>query len=95
MRVGVICCLLLSGCVVYREPPLPPPAPVDVQALDDCGGACAIWRDRRCPEATPTPAGASCEQVCRNAAENGIDTAKQLSCAQSATTCAALRACPF
>lgn len=95
MRAGVLVCLLLSGCHIYQLPSDPPPPPVDVQALDDCGASCAIWRARGCSEANPTPAGVSCESVCQNAADNGIDIAKQLSCAQSATTCAALRACPY
>jgi hypothetical protein len=75
-------------------PPLPPEdagAPLD----DQCARSCADWQRLHCPEGDPSPAGVPCVVVCRNALDAGIDTAKQLSCADTAPDCTALRACPF
>jgi hypothetical protein len=62
---------------------------------DDCASSCAAWRGLRCPEANPTPSGVPCEVVCRNAEVNGLDSAKDTSCASRAHDCSALRACPY
>jgi hypothetical protein len=67
----------------------------DAEPADDCARDCRLWRAHGCPEGNPTAAGAVCEQVCRNSADAGIDTAHQLSCAEQATSCAAHRACPY
>lgn len=84
---------MLVGCTPVLGPKQPPPV-VEVGS-DDCETDCRYWRALSCSEGAPTTAGTSCEAVCRNAAENGIDTAKQLSCAAKATSCADHRACPY
>lgn len=72
-------------------------APVDMDAApaDDCEADCRFWRKQGCPEGNPTAAGVTCEEVCRTTARKGIDTAHQLSCAETATDCNAHRACPY
>lgn len=78
-------------------PPVADAAPEpDAPPSDDCAADCRAWRAQGCSEGNPTAAGATCEAVCRNLADAGIDSAHQLSCATSATaTCATHRACPY
>lgn len=77
-------------------PPVVDAAPEsDAAPVDDCAVDCRAWRAQGCPEGNPTAAGATCEAVCRNLADAGIDSAHQLSCASTATSCAIHRACPY
>ncbi len=107
MSVTAIVFFAFAGAVFVdctHSPAVSPPdvmvPPVDgavlVPATDDCSASCNEWRKRGCPEGNPTAGGLTCEDVCRNAADAGVDTAKQLSCASSAPNdCASLRACPY
>lgn len=81
----------LAGCPV-AEPVTPEP---DTLGVDDCAPSCAAWRRLRCPEASPSPEGAACEETCRNAETVGVDVAKRPECAATSISCAALRACPY
>lgn len=77
-------------------PPVADAAPErDAAPSDDCEADCRLWRAQGCSEGNPTATGMTCEQVCRNALDNGIDTAHQLSCAETASSCAVHRACPY
>ncbi len=77
-------------------PPVADAAPeLDAAPGDDCAVDCCAWRAQQCPEGNPTAAGTTCEEVCRNLADAGIDSAHQLSCATTATSCAQHRACPY
>lgn len=100
----LVVCLLVAAC--SRNPAKVPPdvmvppvgdagAEPDAAPSDDCEAACREWRRLGCPEGNPTAGGATCEAVCRNTSAAGIDSSKQLSCASKATSCAALRACPY
>lgn len=92
-RIFLLVSILGLGCAPY-SPDLKV-TPTVVVPSDECGEACQYWRGLHCPEGEPTPAGMTCEEVCRNAADNGVDIAKQLSCAHSSSSCAAIRACPY
>ncbi len=56
-----------AGRPVEGSPGILPPS------SDGCAAACENLRRLGCEEGTPTPGGVSCEGVCRNAAESGID----------------------
>lgn len=80
------------------NPPPPPPISQDATTVDGvtlgpCGFACTRYRQLGCPEGAPTPAGHSCEEVCENAAQNGIDLGGPSTCTAVAGTCQEVRAC--
>ncbi len=70
--------------------PAPPPPPPDPTV--GCAEACTHLRELRCPQAQPTEAGASCEQVCANVNASGtllLDT----KCVVQASSCDAADRC--
>lgn len=61
--------------------------------LAPCESACNAYRYYGCPEGEPTKKGHICEEVCRNAAQNGIDLAGSVGCTQVARNCGEVRGC--
>jgi hypothetical protein len=70
-------------------PPAPPPAPAPAGA---CAAACSRLAALGCPEAKPTPNGATCTDVCLNAEDSGV-LSMQTDCVVQASDCPAARAC--
>jgi hypothetical protein len=70
------------GCPVV--PPEPPPVPEA-----SCEAVCAHWRDLGCHEAEPSPAGASCEQLC-----DAFERYWDLGCMASVESCEEIERCP-
>lgn len=96
------CVIFILASCHSAEPKTPPDARAPIDAgleaavsTDDCAVACHYWRALDCIEGQPSPGGVSCEDACRAAADAGVDTAKQLSCASTVKDCDALRACPY
>ena len=77
----------------------PPPVGQDATVLPDgalatpCEASCYAYRTLGCPEGAPTKGGHSCEEVCQNAAKNGIDLAGASACIVEAASCQEVRAC--
>jgi hypothetical protein len=81
----------LAACnplVVEPQLPEPPPAPGAVP----CPVACARLAELGCPEADPTPDGASCVDVCQNVEDSGV-LRYPTGCVAAATTCAEAQRC--
>ena len=80
-----------------REPPAPPPLTefIDAggayRALATCASACGRLAAFGCPEGRPTPAGASCTEVCSAARQSRVDL--PIACVTRATDIAGVRAC--
>lgn len=99
----VIAALALWGCPPEPETPIgPKPKPVgqDAAVLPDgalatpCEAICQAYRLLGCPEGEPTKKGHTCEAVCQNAAEEGIDLSGDVNaCIIKAGTCQEARAC--
>lgn len=91
------------------EPPSPWDGPADAAPPDDsdadteldgathtpCYQACAKLKALSCPEAKPTAAGATCNQVCTNNESGPMATSLDPSCVAKADTCDATRKCMF
>lgn len=77
----------------------PPPVGQDASVLPDgataspCEASCYAYRTLGCPEGADTKKGHSCEEVCTNAALNGIDLAGATACIVNSGTCQEVRAC--
>jgi hypothetical protein len=71
--------------------PKPPPAPSPVPS-GACAAACAHLAALGCPEAKPTPKGATCTDVCLNAEDSGV-LSMQPDCVVRAVDCPAANAC--
>lgn len=80
--------LALSACVPLAPEP-GPPAPVIVDP--SCEDACARFAALGCEEAQPTPAGASCAEVCANTQASPAPL--DLSCIVRSSSCAQAREC--
>lgn len=98
----IVALLMIDGCHASTSMPVQNRPDFDADAhappdgpSDDCATSCAAWRALACPEANPTPSDVPCEVVCRNAEQSGLDEAKDVQCAGHATSCAALRGCPY
>lgn len=98
----VVLALVVAGCPPPAPQPVDPPQPAQDAGADAgpapvegdaCAHACTAYRRLRCEEGEPTARGAPCEDVCRNAAERGIDLAPRPSCFDDSQSCAAARAC--
>lgn len=91
--------LLLLAMALACTPPTepdtaePPEAPDGAPGDDPCGVKCERQRVLGCSGGEPTKAGHSCEEVCRNAQNNGIDLAGDEACVRRAKECAAILVC--
>ena len=90
MRVALLSFLLLVGC---GFPLTPTPSPDKSPIKGDAEVTCDKLRELECPDTEDTPEGNTCEDVLRNAAENGIDLIGDVNCVQAATTCKGVEAC--
>lgn len=59
---------------------------------ESCADACARLAELECPEAEPTPEGASCVEVCENVEGSGTVTLNP-ACVIGITACAQVDAC--
>lgn len=80
--IATLPCVWHSACV--ELPPVPPAVPEA-----SCEDVCAHWRDLGCHEAAPSPAGASCEQLC-----DAFQQYWNLSCMASVEQCEEIDECP-
>lgn len=93
--------LMLTACPPATDPTQqrPPPVGQDAAVLPDgatatpCEASCYAYRTLGCPEGADTKKGHKCEEVCQNAAANGIDLSGQTSCIVESATCQEVRAC--
>ena len=94
MRLAaVLTTVALTACNLPSPNPVPPPPPpVDVDA-PDVERVCNRLRQLGCRAGETTPEGATCEDVLRNAAQNGIDLVGDVECVESASTCEQASAC--
>ena len=66
--ITIFLTLVLAGGCAHTNPT--PPAPTnDAGPSGNCSTACANGARLGCPWASPTPAGATCQVVCANAAQ--------------------------
>lgn len=72
--------ILLGGCATV---PTPPPPPLGAPS---CDTACERLEQLHCPSAKPTPAGASCVQVCTNIEDSGY-VEYGVACVTNAESC--------
>lgn len=81
----------LGGCWQLPEP-APPPDPEGPPPTEgECARACDRFRELGCEEGDPSPGGVTCEQVCENAAEEGVSL--PAACVVGADSCDAARSC--
>lgn len=92
--------LLLAGCPKPLPGPVPP-GPADAGAPADgpatCERLCSDGRALGCDWAQPTPTGAPCEDVCRNATVGGPvawDLACRVAGLEGARGCLSVDLCP-
>ncbi len=83
--------VILCGCVSSVLVPQAPPPPV---ARPSCAEACAHARELECAIGDPTPAGATCEEVCLNVETAGLEDVRwPIGCVLASSTCAEADAC--
>lgn len=82
----VFAVVLLLGCGEIKPIPTPPAGPYS------CETACERGADLGCAYAAPTPAGASCGEVCRNVQSSGF-LRWDLECRTLAPSCEAVDNC--
>lgn len=70
-----------------------PPDPVGVAGASGCAAACAKLAQLGCPEAKPTPKGASCVEVCANTQGDSSPVSLQTDCVVRAGSCDDAKAC--
>jgi hypothetical protein len=81
--------LFAIGC---PDPNVPdPPLDPDGAAPATCESVCAHWSELGCKEAEPTPAGASCVEVCENLQQGNLPD--DLDCQAAVTSCAEIDDC--
>ena len=91
----LIAAIVLALCASCCAPAYDPgPSPVDAGTLDDCERACARLAELGCPEAEPTPEGATCVDVCWNAESSGVVTLDPV-CVAAINSCDELGACLY
>jgi len=81
---------LFALCISCRPAPVPTPNPVGAPT---CKDVCARLADLKCEAAKPTPEGATCEDVCKNATSADSPIAWNLGCRRDAGTCAVIDRC--
>lgn len=87
---------ILAACTPPPEPLNPdlPSKRPEAGSHDDCTAACAHLAELGCEEARPTPAGATCVQVCDNVEQSGATTL-DVACVERAPTCEAVDECGY
>ena len=89
--------LSVCACKVQTDPISPSPSPKPERPIppsqDSAKDVCDAWRRLGCEEGGETPEGVSCETVVRNAADEGIDLAGDVTCIVKAESCAQARKC--
>jgi hypothetical protein len=86
--------LLAAALAASQCNPAPAPQPEPYRPVPgepSCLSACANLAIMSCPESLPTKAGATCEQVCANAIDNGLRL--PLACLTAATSCGIAERC--
>jgi hypothetical protein len=79
-----------ASCQQAPAPPPPPPSSVWQQP---CADFCGHLRTLGCPEGQPRPSGRSCEAVCVNIHEEGLDL--KMACVLNLQHCADIQTqCP-
>lgn len=96
-RLHAVALFLLAICSCHRGPCSSVPGPTpramsSAAAAAPCAAVCAHMRTLGCAAATPTPKGASCEEVCITVQTSGV-VAWDLDCRSKAPTCDAIDAC--
>ena len=93
--VALVAFTVLTGCQLRPpedvEPPPPPPPVQDggVVTLATCATACANQRAHGCELGRPTAEGSTCEEVCDNTENAGLDSLRwDLRCLTDRATCA-------
>lgn len=76
--------------VVFDDDAAPEP---DGSRLTHCGRACLVLRRFGCREASPTPNGTSCADICQNVTDNYPALGMPTDCVERATNVTALRRC--
>ncbi len=89
MKRALVLSLLLTACPPTDKPP-PDPGKVYPEG-GSCTAACEHMRSLDCELGKPTPKGAPCVEVCKNADNNGFPWPVQ--CMLGSTTCEQLEAC--
>ena len=93
MRFALLLAAALSSGFCQPQPGPPPgPAPLD-GSVTACSASCSKYRELGCEEGKPTAKGHTCEEVCNNAAESGIDLGGPADCIAAAKDCASVEKC--
>lgn len=87
---GLMVSVLMVGCSA-SPPPHPSPEP---PAPEACVVACERLQELGCPEGDPTPAGASCVEVCRATETSGLVTLRP-ACVARIQSCEAIEGCVY
>lgn len=92
---------LLASTCTHSDPIAPspspsdivpfPPSPIGASGSPGCEAACNRYAQLGCPEAKPTPRGASCVDVCANNEDGGISMHPD--CVVRAGSCNDAKAC--
>ena len=95
LSLALTACPPVPGPTDQRPPPVGQDATVlpDGAAATPCEASGYAYRTLGCPEGADTKKGHSCEEVCTNAAQNGIDLAGASACIVEAASCQEVRAC--
>lgn len=90
--LAILAALALIGCP--SPGPVPPPGPETDAAGPNptCVAYCAHVTELGCPQAKPTPKGATCTEVCENVQGSGY-ASLDLRCGFQAKSCAGVTAC--
>jgi hypothetical protein len=70
----LVCASCLLGGTCKHDVTDVRPKPTDAGSPSECSAACKHLRELGCEEGKPTPAGASCEDVCNNVERSGTVT---------------------
>ena len=92
MRLSTL--LLLATAITCTPTPSPTSPDTEPEAsVSKVTKLCNAYRKLGCEEGQPTPEGATCETVVRNAKAEGIDLVGNVTCVTKATTCDEARNC--
>lgn len=103
IKVVLLSLSLLASTCTHGDPIAPsptpsdvvpfPPSPIGVAGGSGCSAACAKLARLGCPEAKPTPKGASCVEVCANTQGDSSPVSLQTDCVVRAGSCDDAKAC--